>query len=172
MPAILSLLLTPTAEAQSAPAPISSFAEMLRPPHPINEAGRRRYTPHIERIARSQRIDPALIHAVISAESGYDTHAVSPKGAMGLMQILPETAAELGLADPFEPLANIEAGVRHLKRLMRRYPNIQIALAAYNAGEGAVERRTRTIPPYPETQRYVVRVLHFYMVYRRQGAGF
>ncbi len=143
----------------------------LTAPYPINEANRRTYTPHVQRAAQKHKLDPALLHAIISAESGYNPQAVSPKGALGLMQILPETARDLGLSDPLEPLANIDAGAKHIKRLLKLYPNIQLALAAYNAGEGAVARNRRTIPPYPETQRFVVRVLNFYLLYRQRGLG-
>jgi soluble lytic murein transglycosylase-like protein len=91
-------------------------------------------------------------------ESGFNPHATSPKGAMGLMQLMPETAREYALADPFEPQSNIEAGVRYLRALIDRFKSWPMALAAYNAGEAAV-RRFGGIPPYPETRAYVRTVL-------------
>lgn len=139
----------------------------LRQPFPINRANQKRFAPHIARIAQRHQLDPALIHAVISAESGYDPQAVSPKGAMGLMQLMPATAQRYGLSDPFDPIANIDAGVRYLRALIRRFKNISLALAAYNAGADVVVRYRNSVPPYLETRKYVVRVLHFYMLYRK-----
>jgi soluble lytic murein transglycosylase-like protein len=109
--------------------------------------------------ARRHRIDAGLVEAVIAVESGFQSRAVSPKGAMGLMQLMPSTAAELGVADPFDPKQNIEGGVRHLRDLLSRYRgDRRLALAAYNAGIAAVERH-RGIPPYSETRAYVRKVL-------------
>jgi soluble lytic murein transglycosylase-like protein len=94
---------------------------------------------------------------MIRVESGYNPRARSPKGAMGLMQLMPETARQYRVADPYDPRANVEAGIRHLKGLLDRYPRAW-ALAAYNAGEAAVQR-FRGIPPYAETRDYVARIL-------------
>ncbi|MDX1654917.1 MAG: lytic transglycosylase domain-containing protein [Candidatus Competibacteraceae bacterium] len=149
--------------AGSADAQLPGF----EPPHPINETNRSRYSSAIERAARRQRLDPALVHAVISAESGYNPRAVSSKGAMGLMQLMPATARLYGVDDPFDPVANIEAGTRYLRRMVDRFKNLSLALAAYNAGPGAVARYRNTIPPYLETRRYVVRVTNFYIHYRQ-----
>ena len=100
-----------------------------------------------------------LIAAVIRIESGINARAVSRKGARGLMQLMPETAAILGVRDSFDPLENIDGGVRHLRGLLERFGNdLPLVLAAYNAGEGAVNTY-RGIPPYPETQSYVGRIL-------------
>jgi hypothetical protein len=107
--------------------------------------------------ARKHGIDPLLIHSVIEVESGYNPFAVSPRGAEGLMQLLPVTARRLGVANSFDPGANIDAGVRHLKYLQAVFRNDELALAAYNAGEGAVQRHG-WIPPYRETRQYVERV--------------
>ena len=139
----------------------------LRQPFPINKANQKRLSPHIERIARRHQLDPALVHAVISAESGYNTSAVSHKGAMGLMQLMPETAARYKIADPFDPIANINGGVRHLRMLIGRFKNIKLALAAYNAGADVVVRYGNQVPPYLETRKFVVRVIHFYMLYKK-----
>lgn len=131
-------------------------------PRRINEANRQRYAPQIALVANKYGLDPRLIHAVISAESAYNPGAVSPKGAMGLMQLMPGTADRFGVGDPFDPLANLHGGARYLRWLMDKFNNLQLALAAYNAGEGAVIRYGNTIPPYEETRTYVARVLNFY----------
>ncbi len=115
------------------------------------------YDPIITRVATEQGVDVKLVRAVIEVESAYQERARSPKGAMGLMQLMPTTARQYALADPYDPAANIEAGIRHLKALLARFP-LRLALAAYNAGEAAVER-FGGIPPYPETRDYVRRVL-------------
>ncbi len=113
-----------------------------------------------DRHAETHAISPALVRAVIQAESAWNTRAVSPKGALGLMQLMPGTATELGVIDPFDPTQNIQAGVRYLKRLLDRYDgNAELALAAYNAGPGAVDKYGRTIPPYRETQAYVRKIV-------------
>ncbi len=106
-------------------------------------------------------LDPNLIYAVIEAESGFHQYAVSPKGAQGLMQIMPETQRTLGLRQPFDPEQNIDTGARYLRTLMKRFPSIELALAAYNAGPEVVERY-QGIPPYTETRQYVQRVLERY----------
>jgi soluble lytic murein transglycosylase-like protein len=104
-------------------------------------------------------VDPRLVESVIRAESAFNPTAVSRTGARGLMQLMPQTAAMLGVRDSFDPRQNIEGGVRHLRYLLDRYPgNVSLAVAAYNAGEGAVDSH-RGIPPFAETQQYVQRVL-------------
>lgn len=110
----------------------------------------------IERVAGEHGVDAALVKAVVAVESGFQTRARSPKGAVGLMQVLPSTARQYGIANLYDPAANLQAGVRHLKGLLERLP-LALALAAYNAGEGAVQQ-FRGIPPYPETRAYVARV--------------
>ena len=118
-----------------------------------------RYTADIEQIAGEHGVSPALVEAVVATESGFEPAAVSPKGAGGLMQLMPSTASALGVVDRFDPRESIRGGVRHLRYLLERYRgSVVLALAAYNAGEGAVDTH-RAIPPYPETQRYVQRVL-------------
>jgi soluble lytic murein transglycosylase-like protein len=115
----------------------------------------------IEQAARRHRLDPDLIASVVAAESAFDPRAVSPKGARGLMQLMPSTAAELGLRleDIFEPAANLEAGTRYLRGLLDLYRgDLARALAAYNAGPERVARH-RGIPPFPETRAYVARVI-------------
>ena len=117
-------------------------------------------------------LDPKLVDALVRVESGYDPEAVSRKGAMGLMQLMPATATRLGVVDPFDPEQNIRGGVREFARLVNVYRgNLQLALAAYNAGEGAVSRY-RGVPPYKETRNYVSRILTIYTgkPYRLSGS--
>lgn len=116
----------------------------------------------IETAARRHNVDPNLVRALIKVESGGNPSAVSRKGAMGLMQLMPATARELKLTNPFDPAQNVDAGVRHLKGLLDNFRgDLNLTLAAYNAGEGAV-RRNRGIPPYMETRSYVRRITSLY----------
>jgi soluble lytic murein transglycosylase-like protein len=111
----------------------------------------------IEKAARQYDLDPLLVHAVIQVESAYNPFAISHAGAQGLMQLMPATARSLGVRNSFDVEENIRAGVRHLKVLKDTYKDDRLALAAYNAGAGAVDKY-RWIPPYPETQEYVYKV--------------
>jgi soluble lytic murein transglycosylase-like protein len=118
-------------------------------------------TPYGEIIAslsEAHGVNPLLVRALIQVESGYKPRAKSRKGAMGLMQLMPSTAREYKVRNPFEPKANIEAGIKHLKSLLDRFDGVDLALAAYNAGEGAV-MKFNGIPPYRETRNYVARIL-------------
>jgi hypothetical protein len=115
------------------------------------------YREIIERVSAEEGVDPRLIHAVISVESAYQPRARSPKGAMGLMQLMPATARQYAVTNPYDPTSNIEAGTKHLKTLLARFP-MALALAAYNAGESAVER-FGGVPPFAETRSYVSRIL-------------
>ena len=123
-----------------------------------------RYDRIIRQAARKHGVDSSLIKAVIRAESDFDKHAVSSKGAQGLMQLMPETAKELEVEDSFDPKENIHAGVRYLKkRQLKNFQNdVSLALAAYNAGENAVRRYGHRIPPYKETRTFVDRVLRYW----------
>jgi hypothetical protein len=122
-----------------------------------------RYDKIIKQAARKHGIDSTLIKAVIRAESDFDKHAVSRKGAQGLMQLMPETARDLEVADSFDPAENIYGGVRYLKRQLTNFQNdVSLALAAYNAGENAVRRYGHRIPPYRETRTFVDRVLRYW----------
>jgi soluble lytic murein transglycosylase-like protein len=117
------------------------------------------YEPLIREHASQQGIRADLVRAVIQVESAFNPRAVSPKGAMGLMQLMPSTAAQFGVIDPFNPSENIRAGVSYLRQLLNRYDqNEQLALAAYNAGPGAVDKYGNRIPPYKETQNYVTKI--------------
>jgi soluble lytic murein transglycosylase-like protein len=125
------------------------------------------YDPIIEEAARTADVDPQLLRAVIVVESGFDERAVSRRGARGLMQLMPLTARRFGARDAFNPSQNIRAGARYLRELIDRYENdVELVLAAYNAGEEAVDRYGRTIPPFAETRAYVPRVLHVYTTLR------
>jgi hypothetical protein len=124
----------------------------------------------IEEVSRQQGVDPLLVHAVIQVESGYNRFAISPKGAEGLMQLIPSTAKEMGVRNSFDTRENIEGGVKYLRGLMERFPDLAHALAAYNAGPGAVAR-WQGIPPYAETRAYVSKVGERYGDLRRCGAG-
>lgn len=114
------------------------------------------FDPIITRLAGESGIDASIVRAVIQVESGYQPRARSPKGAIGLMQVMPATGRQYGIPNLYDPSANIRAGVTHLKSLLDRFP-LTLALAAYNAGEGAVERFSG-IPPFPETVDYVARI--------------
>lgn len=116
------------------------------------------YNEAINAAADEHQVDPALIKAVIHAESAFNPFAVSPKGAKGLMQLMPATARMLGLRNPYSPSSNIRAGTRYLAQLLKRFPNEAHAIAAYNAGEVPVTRYNG-VPPYAETRAYVRRVL-------------
>jgi len=127
----------------------------------LAEAGR--YDQVIANAATETALEPELLRAVIAIESGFNSRAVSGAGAAGLMQLMPETARRYGVRDRFDPAQNVHAGAHHLKSLIERYGNdLRLALAAYNAGEKAVDRCGRCIPNYRETQNYVPRVLRVY----------
>lgn len=131
------------------------------------ERNRRRFTPLIDSTARRFRLDRALVHAVVRAESAYDPRAVSRRGAVGLMQLMPDTARRYGVQDRRNPAQNLHAGVHYLRDLLARFQDVALALAAYNAGENAVSRYGNRVPPFPETRGYVRRVLAFYREMRR-----
>jgi len=121
----------------------------------------------IEEAARQYGVDFALIKAIIRAESSFDPRAVSRVGAMGLMQLMPNTADYLSVIDAFDPRENIDAGVRHFRELLETFQNdLKLSLAAYNAGKNAV-LQFRSIPPYDETRRFVKKVLSFYRTYKK-----
>jgi len=124
-------------------------------------ANRKRYAGLIAAAARRHQLEPALVHAVIRAESAYDPKAVSRAGAVGLMQLMPQTARRYRVRDRRDPEQNVEGGVRYLRDLLQQFGSLDLALAAYNAGEGAVQRHGNRIPPYRETQNYVRKVQHF-----------
>jgi soluble lytic murein transglycosylase-like protein len=129
---------------------------------------RPRYQELVAEAAAAHGIEAALMNAVITVESGFNSRSVSPKGAMGLMQLMPATAQRYGASDPFDPRQNLLAGAKYLKELLTMFDNdLRLALAAYNAGENAVLRYGRAVPPYRETQRYVPAVLRHLENFRR-----
>lgn len=153
----------------------------LRTPKPVDETqpitggnqrtlslgNQRLYGQFITQAASANRIDAALLHAVISAESGYNPNALSRKGAAGLMQLMPDTARRYGVTNPYDPAQNIQGGARYLRDLLLMFNNdIKLALAAYNAGEKKVVRYGNRIPPFRETIQYVPRVLAYYRKYQ------
>jgi soluble lytic murein transglycosylase len=186
----LALLAASIAGAAWARGPIYTFTDEDGVTHFTNVPRDRRYRPldpsdvgrfRIQRVprhwrydgligltAREHRLQPALVKAVIAAESNFDPDAVSRQGAQGLMQLMPETAAALGVADPLQPWENVRAGTRYLRLMIDRYGDLERALAAYNAGPTVVDRYGG-IPPYTETRDYVQRVLAYY---RRYHADF
>ena len=145
------------------PAPAPVLAEADVPPPPAVPAVRIEPPPRIDKIidkvAKEQGVDASLVKAVIQVESRFEPRARSSAGAVGLMQVMPQTARQYGVTGRrlYDPRANIEAGIKHLKSLMDHLP-LHLALAAYNAGEGAVQR-FQGVPPYPETQKYVSTIL-------------
>jgi hypothetical protein len=159
---LLALVLKGGGEVQLPPSAVRGFV----PDEVLEEIGSPTTGAEIARLveesARKHGLDPALVLAVVSVESGGRPEAVSPKGAQGLMQLMPRTAASLGVQDPFDPEQNVDAGVRHLESLVRLYDgNLTRALAAYNAGQGAVAKHGG-VPPYRETRAYVRKVLERY----------
>jgi soluble lytic murein transglycosylase-like protein len=127
------------------------------------------YDSIIEKAATSASVESNLLRAVIVVESGFNSRAVSKRGAVGLMQLMPATATRFGVSNPYDPLQNVHAGARYLKFLIDRFgQDVSLALAAYNAGEDAVDRNGGQIPPFSETMAYVPRVLKIYQMLRNQ----
>jgi soluble lytic murein transglycosylase-like protein len=127
------------------------------------------YDSIIEKAALSAAVEPNLLRAVIVVESGFNLRAVSKRGAVGLMQLMPATATRFGVSNPYDPRQNVQAGARYLKFLIDRFgQDVRLALAAYNAGEEAVDRNGGQIPPFSETMAYVPRVLKIYQMLRDQ----
>jgi hypothetical protein len=141
------------------PEPVAAVAAGLE--QPAEPRALLQDTPYGEIIAamsEAHGVDPLLVRALIQVESNYQARARSRKGAMGLMQLMPSTARSYNVRNPFDPRANIEAGIKHLKSLIDRFGRLELGLAAYNAGEGAVTR-FNGVPPYRETRNYVSRIL-------------
>jgi soluble lytic murein transglycosylase-like protein len=155
-----------------------SFLELTRVrPSIVRRPGRGRssespvhhgFDPLINENARRFGLDPALVKAVVAAESNFQVAAVSLSGAQGLMQLMPGTARQMGVKAPFDPRENLMGGSRYLRDMLDRYDDVKLALAAYNAGPEAVDRYDG-IPPYPETTAYVKRVLRYFEDYRQQA---
>jgi soluble lytic murein transglycosylase-like protein len=152
---------------KSAPDPATTRFSMEEYWH-----NRAAFTPLIDSAAERVRLHPELLHAVVQAESAYDPDAYSTAGAVGLMQLMPATAERYGVGNSWNPRENVDGGARYLRDLMERFDqDLHLALAAYNAGEGAVAKYGNRIPPYPETQRYVEKVLANLERNRRQASA-
>ncbi len=133
-----------------------------------NTENRQRYSHFVKQAAQTYNIEPALLEAVIATESGFNSNAVSPKGAVGLMQIMPDTAKRYGVSNLYDPMQNISGGAQYLSDLMQLFNNdLKLVLAAYNAGENAVIRHGNRIPPYNETIKYVPKVMGAYTKYQQ-----
>lgn len=157
--------------------PLSGPALASRPRHAVaRRAGSAALAPprlrsQVARIAGEHGVDPALALAVVEVESAGRADARSPKGALGLMQLMPATAQRYGVVDPLDPDDNLRGGIRYLRDLLAQFGNTELALAAYNAGEGAVMRHGYVIPPFAETRAYVPRVLQRYAALQGENAG-
>jgi soluble lytic murein transglycosylase-like protein len=170
VPTLPSQVKTPTMPPYAANLVNNMHSTPSRPFYPLrslvpscNLLNQSFYDPHIQYSCRRYGLDYRLVKALIRAESAYDAGALSPKGAMGLMQLMPGTSRDLGVTNPFDPGENIDGGVRYLRFLLDRFNNnIALALAAYNAGPEAVQKHGG-IPPYEETRNYVQRVLEYYV---------
>lgn len=167
-----SLVVTNVAPGQIPSSWIMRFEEPLDAVStPANPTVRERYHEEVQTVAREYGVDIDLIHAVIAAESNYVSSAVSPRGAIGLMQLMPPTAKRYGIVNLFDAIQNIRAGAQYLRHLLTAFDgDIELVLAAYNAGEQAVRKYGRKVPPYRETIKYV-RAVHGTYRDRKQIAG-
>ncbi len=154
------LVLEPKEQAVAAPSmDVSKRSSII--------ANKVRYDRMVDAVAHTYGLESALLHAVISVESRYSPNAVSKKGAMGLMQLMPIVAKYYGVADPLDPVQNLHGGAKYLRYLLKKYNNDRsLALAAYNAGESMVAKYGNRIPPFRETTNYVPRVLKYYRQYQ------
>ncbi|HUP94659.1 MAG TPA: lytic transglycosylase domain-containing protein [Burkholderiales bacterium] len=147
-----------TAAAPVQPAPAVAQANLVYRP-----GSRKEFSDMIVKVAHEHKMDPALIHAVVAVESAYNPTVVSRAGAIGLMQLMPDTAKRYGVTNILDPVQNVTGGTRYLRDLLAMFNNnLRLTIAAYNAGEGAVMKYRRKIPPYAETRAYVPKVLYHY----------
>ncbi len=148
---------------------LSYMADSVAPDKPVERrVDLDRYHALVEKAAREHQVDRALLSAVIMVESGFDPNAVSSRGAIGLMQLMPATAQRYGITDLYDPAQNIQAGAKYLRYLMKKFNNdISLTLAAYNAGEATIQRYGNRLPPYQETILYVPKVMDAYRRYQQ-----
>jgi soluble lytic murein transglycosylase-like protein len=158
------------------PAPVAQVAEEAAPPalqpaaRETTAQKRARYAPFIAAASRATRVNENLIEAIITAESAFDPFALSSAGALGLMQLMPDTAERFGVSNRLDPAQNILGGARYLNFLLNKFNNnLKLAVAAYNAGEGNVIKHRNRIPPFKETQKYVPKVLAYYRQYNAES---
>lgn len=137
--------------------------------HYVNMAFRKQFAAYINKEAKKQKLDPAFVHAIVSAESAYNPNATSRSGAMGLMQLMPMTAKRFKVKNAYDPYQNVAAGAKYLRILLNEFGTLELAAAGYNAGEGSVRKYNRSIPPFKETMAYVPKVMAFYRQYKKQG---
>ncbi len=143
------------------------FAAAVKAASPASRAAIDRF---VLEDSRAEKIDPALVEAIIANESGFDSAATSSAGACGLMQLMPQTAASLGVADPYDAAQSVRGGTKYLRELLDRFGGVELAVAAYNAGPAAVERYGG-VPPYAQTRRYVRNVMALYHELRSPRSG-
>lgn len=158
----------PPIVVEKPPAPPLTAARVI----PVSPAVRAQFASMIAKVAREHKLEPSLLHAIVTVESGFDPQAKSPAGAIGLMQLMPDTAARFGVKDIWDPLENLQGGARYLRYLMKLFKDdMDLVLAAYNAGEGAVMQAGNKIPNYAETRAYVPSVLTQYEHHKGPGAA-
>lgn len=158
--ALIPLLAFPMPVEKASPTVPATPLSKIKPTQSLSKS---EYTPYIQAAATRYRLPEALLHAVIKVESNYNPSAVSPKGATGLMQLMPETGKRYGVTELTDPQSNIDGGAKYLRFLLDLFnQDLSLALAGYNAGENAVKRYNNSIPPYAETQDYVRKVTELY----------
>ncbi len=151
------------AQAAANDPPFFIPSRLMQPAAPALAKIEAPYARIVETASRAHGVEGRLVHALIWAESSYDPKAVSPSGAEGLMQLMPATAKRYGVRDPFDPKQNIDGGVKHLRELLDQFDgDLELVVAAYNAGANAVIRAGNRIPPYPQTAAYVPKVIAYY----------
>jgi soluble lytic murein transglycosylase-like protein len=171
--AVYMILPAPTTEPVQAPQAETPAAKEAREAEAVLKREtlaqkRARYAPHIQAASEKSGVSAALIEAVITAESAFNPLAISRTGAVGLMQLMPATAARFGVTDRTDPAQNIMGGAKYLFFLLNKFDSPKLAIAAYNAGEGNVMKHGNKIPPFKETQKYVPKVLSFFKKYRKE----